>query len=92
MQEGLEGGKAAEAECTTAALQWRQCPYQVHAVPVLVGSKQRDDVFVALQVVHDLHLPPHILYILLCPAPIRFTSDGTRSLSVGTDLRPCTSF
>ena len=64
-----------EAKCTATALQWQQCPYQVHAVLVLVGSKKRDNIFVALQVVHDLHLPPHVLYILLGPAPIRVTSE-----------------
>lgn len=43
-------------------------PYQVYAIPVLKGPEQRDNIFMALEVVHDLHLPPHILYIFLCPA------------------------
>ncbi len=42
--------------------------HQVHAVLVLKRADEGDDVLVALQVVHDLHLPLHIIHILLGPA------------------------
>ena len=38
---------------------------QVHVGLVLEGTNKRNDVVMALQVVHDLDLPPHILHILL---------------------------
>lgn len=38
--------------------------HQVHRVPVLVRSLQLDDVAVAGQMVHDLHLAPHILDVI----------------------------
>ena len=37
----------------------------MHVGLILKGPTERDNVFMALQMVHDLHLPPHILYILL---------------------------
>ena len=55
----------------------RWCSHQVHALSVLKGADERDDVLVALEVVHDLHLPPHILHILLRPAHV--------ILSIGRD-------
>ena len=61
----------------------RWCPHQVHALFVLEGADERDNVLMALEVVHDLHFPPHIIHILLCPAhtkPQHWTSRPCKPL------------
>lgn len=43
--------------------------HQVHIVAILKGAFQLRDVGVASQMVQYLHLPLHVLYILLSPVP-----------------------
>jgi len=37
---------------------------EVDGVAVLVGAPELDDAAVAREVVHDLHLPPHVLHVV----------------------------
>ena len=63
--------------------------YQVNALLVLVCPNQGDNVVMPLQMVHDLHLPPHIIHILSRPAQETPLSDFSPKVYV-MYTGPCT--